>query len=276
MGVKIHPTAIVHPGAKLSEEVDVGPYAQIGEHVSIGARTKIGASCIVEGRTVCGEDNQFFAGAVIGSIPQDLKYQGETNQLTIGSRNRIREYVTINPGTQGGGSKTAIGDDNLLMAYAHIAHDCVIGNRVIIANAGTLAGHILVEDRAVIGGLVGVHQFVRIGTLAIIGGVSRITKDVPPYAMCVGNPTAHVYGLNVEGLRRAGMTQETKRALKQAFKILFNSGLAFSHAIAQVERDVTKCPEVAHLLEFIRHSKRGVAAGARPVSPRTPARFSVE
>src|SRR3989338_6862944 len=184
----IHPTAIVHPGAQLADGVEIGPYTVIQEHVTLGPGTKVGAHCVVEGRTTIGADCELFSGAVVGSIPQDLKYAGEQSALIIGDRNKIREYVTINPGTEGGGGKTVIGSDCLLMAYSHVAHDCLIGNRVVIANSAALAGHIVVEARATIGGLVGIHQFVRIRALAFVGGCSRLSQDVPPYATVVGYP----------------------------------------------------------------------------------------
>lgn len=253
----VHPTALVDPHATLGEGVEIGPYTVIGPHVKVGSRTRIGAHCVLEGYTSVGDECQIFTGAVIGSIPQDLKYAGEKSELIIGDRNRIREYVTINPGTKGGGGKTVIGSDCLLMAYAHVAHDCLIRDRVTIANSAALAGHIVVEDGAVIGGLVGIHQFVRVGTLAIIGGCSRVVQDVPPYSTCVGSP-AKVFGLNREGLRRAGTATETKDHLHRAFRTLFQSGLSMSHALEQVAREDHHCPEVAHLLEFIRQSTRGV------------------
>ena len=260
-GTQVHPTAIVHPDAALGEGVSVGPYAVIAERVTIGPGTRVGARCVIEGRTTIGAECELFTGAVIGSAPQDLKYQGEASVLTIGDRNKIREYVTINPGTSGGGGKTVIGSDCLLMAYAHVAHDCLVGSHVIIANSAALAGHILVEDRAVIGGLVGVHQFVRVGTLSIIGGCSRVTQDIPPYATCVGYPAA-VFGLNNEGLRRAGVSSAVKQRLHHAFRVLFHSKLSMSHALAQVAQDADHCPELQHLLAFIRASKRGVARSA--------------
>jgi len=253
----IHPTAIVDPEAVIAEGVEVGPYAVIGPHVRVGPRSKIGAHCVLEGYTTIGADCQIFTGAVIGSIPQDLKYTGEKSELIIGDRNRIREYVTINPGTKGGGGKTVIGSDCLLMAYAHVAHDCLIGNHIIIANSAALAGHILVEDGAVIGGLVGIHQFVRVGRLSIIGGCSRVVQDAPPYATCVGYP-AQVFGLNNEGLRRAGVSADAKDRLHKAFRLLFHAGLSMSHAVEKVAQEVDHCPEVEHLLTFIRESKRGV------------------
>ena len=255
--MKIHSTAIVDPKATLDAGVEVGPYTVIGPHVRIGSRTTIGAHGILEGYTTIGEDCRIFTGAVIGSIPQDLKYAGEKSELIIGDRNQIREYVTINPGTKGGGGKTVLGSDGLLMAYAHVAHDCRIGNHVIIANSAALAGHIAVEDGAVIGGLVGIHQFVQVGALSIIGGCSRVVQDVPPYSTCVGYP-AKVFGLNREGLRRAGIPTATRDQLHKAFRILFHSRLSMSHAVEQVAKDVNHCQEVSHLLDFIRQSKRGV------------------
>ena len=258
--VRIHPTAIVHPNAALGDGVTVGPYAIIGEHVTIGPGTTIGAHCVLDGHTSLGADNQIFTGAVIGSIPQDLKYRGEPTILLIGDRNKVREYVTINPGTEGGGGKTVLGSDCLLMAYAHVAHDCVLGNHVVLANSAALAGHIVVEHHAVIGGLVGIHQFVQVGTLSIIGGCSRVTQDIPPYATCVGYP-AKVFGLNSEGLRRAGVSSETKQRLHHAFRVLFHSKLSMGHALQQLTKELEatdRCPELRHLLDFIRTSKRGV------------------
>ena len=263
----IHPTAIVHPNAKIGEGVSVGPYTLIGPQVTVGDRTTIGTHCVLEGHTSLGEECQIFTGAVIGSIPQDLKYHGEKSLLIIGNHNKIREYVTINPGTEGGGGKTVIGNDCLLMAYAHVAHDCLIGNSVIIANSAALAGHIVVEDHAVIGGLVGIHQFARVGTLAIIGGCSRVTQDIPPYATCVGYP-AKVFGINREGLQRAKISPKTQTALHHAFRVLFYSQLSISHALEQVAQEADHTPQVAHLVEFIRQSKRGVCR-ADPTSPAT-------
>jgi UDP-N-acetylglucosamine acyltransferase len=252
-----HPSAIIDSEAHIGEGVEIGPYAIIGANVKIGDGTKIGPHVVLDGYTEIGAECRIFTGAVIGSIPQDLKYAGEKTELIIGDRNNIREYVTINPGTLGGGGKTVIGSDCLLMAYAHVAHDCIIGNHIVIANSAALAGHIIVEDGAVIGGLVGIHQFVRVGSLAIIGGCSRVVQDVPPFSTCVGYP-AKVFGLNSEGLRRAGVPQQTKDHLHKAFRLLFHSGLSMSHAVEQVAGEVDHCTEVNHLLDFIRQSKRGV------------------
>ncbi len=254
---QVHRTAIVHPKATLADGVSIGPYSVIEEHVVIGPGTRIGAHCVIEGRTTIGAECEVFTGAVIGSIPQDLKYEGEESVLLVGDRNKIREYVTVNLGTAAGGGKTVIGSDCLLMAYAHVAHDCLIGSQVIIANSAGLAGHIVVEDRAVIGGLVGIHQFVRIGALSMVGGCSRVVQDIPPYSTCVGYPTT-LYGLNVEGLRRAGVSEEAKQHLHRAFRTLFQSKLSMSHAVEEVAKESETCPEVQRLLAFIRESKRGV------------------
>ena len=254
--LNIHPTAIVHPKAEISPDVEIGPYSSIGAKVVLGEGVNVGASCVIEGRTTIGKNCRIFTGAVIGSEPQDLKYSNEETRLTIGENNTIREYVTINPGT-GEGGETRIGDTNLLMAYSHVAHDCSVGNSVVIANVGTLAGHVTIEDGAIIGGLVAIHQFTRIGTLAIIGGCSKVVQDVPPYSRCDGHP-AKVYGLNRIGLERAGVAKESAVSLKRAFKLLFNSGLSTSHALEKIKEEVPQTKEVAHLMEFIRKSERGV------------------
>ena len=214
----IHPTAIIDPEAELGIGVTVGPYSIIEASVTVGDGTTIGARVTIEGHTTIGKENQIFTGAVIGSMTQDKKYTGGVTYLRIGNRNKIREYVTVNPGTEEG-SETVIGDDNLIMAYAHVAHNCIIGNNTIIANAGTFAGHVVVEDRAVIGGLSGVHQFVRIGYMSIMGGNSKAVQDIPPYVMVDGHP-AKAYGLNVVGMERAGVSQEERMILKRAFKII--------------------------------------------------------
>ena len=252
----IHRTAIVHPKAELSDNIEVGPYTLIDKDVRVGEGTRIGAFCLIEGRTTIGRNCQVFTSAVVGSQPQDLKYKGEKTSLSIGDDNTIREFVTINPGT-GTGGETRIGDGNLLMAYSHIAHDCIIGNKVIIANAGTLAGHVEIEDRAVIGGLVAIHQFTRIGTLSIIGGCSKVVQDVPPYSTCDGHP-ASLYGLNNIGLKRANMPKDAIVSLRRAFRLLFNSKLSTSHALKKIEEEVPQTREVAYLLRFVRESKRGI------------------
>ena len=197
--VQVHPTAIVDPRAELDSEVEVGPYSVIGAGVRIGKGTKIHSHAAIQGRTTLGESNVVFPFATVGSAPQDLKYKGEPSELTIGSRNTIREYVSLNPGTTGGGMVTRVGDQNLLMMHCHIAHDCTVGSRNVIANGATLGGHVIIEDFVIVGGLVGIHQFVRIGTSAILGAGSMISKDVPPYCNATGD-RARLRGLNVEGL----------------------------------------------------------------------------
>ncbi len=252
----IHPTAIVDPEAELSTGVSVGPYSVIEANVSVGEGTIIGARVTIEGHTTIGKDNQIFIGAVIGSMTQDKKYKGGITYLRIGDRNKIREYVTINSGTDDG-SETVIGDDNLIMAYAHVAHNCVIGNKTIIANAGTLAGHVIVEDRAVIGGLSGVHQFVRIGYLSIIGGNSKAVQDIPPYVMVDGHP-AKAYGLNVVGLERAGIPNEERLLLKRAFKIIFRYRLSKKNAIQILKKDLPTSGAIQKIIKFLENSDRGI------------------
>jgi UDP-N-acetylglucosamine acyltransferase len=257
----IHPTAIVSKKAKLASDVQVGPYSIIGDNVAVGAGTKIYANCLIEGNTAIGRDCEIFTGAVIGSRPQDLKYSGENSFLEIGDNNIIREYSTFNPGTQEGG-KTIVGNDNLFMAYSHIAHDCIIGNNCIIANNGTLAGHVTIEDKAVVGGLVAIHQFVRVGMLSIIGGCSKVVQDIPPYSTCDGHP-ALVYGLNLVGLRRNGIAKDSIAQLNRAFKILFNEGLTVKHALEKIVKEIQSNHEVSYLLNFIKNSQRGIAHSCR-------------
>ncbi len=255
--MKIHPTAIVDKKAQLADSVEVGPYSFIGPNVKIGGKTVIGASAVIDGYTTIGKNNRIFTGAVIGSITQDLKYKGEKSYVKIGDNNIIREYVTVNTGTAKD-SSTIVGSNVLLMAYSHVAHDCVIKDKVIIANSGNIAGYVTIEERAIIGGLVGVVQFVRIGTLAIIGACSKVVQDVVPYSNCDGHPLK-VYGLNTVGLERAGVPQKSRTYLKKAFKILFNSGLTISHAIERIKVEVPKCPEVNYLIKFVSASKRGIS-----------------
>jgi UDP-N-acetylglucosamine acyltransferase len=257
----IHPSAIISPEAKLADSVSVGPYTVISDQVSIGANTKIGAHCVIEGNTSIGKNCEIFTGAVVGSRPQDLKFKGEKVFLEIGDNNIIREYCTLNPGT-GEGSKTVIGNDNLLMAYSHIAHDCRIGNGCVLANNSTLAGYVNVEDRAVIGGIVAIHQFVRIGMLAIIGGCSKVVQDIPPFSTCDGHP-ARVYGLNLIGLRRKGINHDSIKKIDQAFKLIFNSGLSVKHALERVEKEIEKTEEVIYLVDFIKRSERGLTRSCR-------------
>jgi len=259
--MKIESSAIVSKKAKLAEDIEVGPYTIIGDNVTVGAGTKIGAFCVIEGNATIGKNCQIFTGAVIGSQPQDLKFKGEKSFLEIGDNNIIREYCTFNPGT-GDGGRTIVGRDNLFMAYSHVAHDCILGNNCVIANNGTLAGHVTIEDRAVVGGLVAIHQFVRVGTLSIIGGCSKVVQDIPPYSTCDGHP-ARVYGLNLVGLRRDGFSREAISELKEAFKIIFNSGSSIKHAVGNLEKETKPGKEVSYLINFIKKSERGISRSCR-------------
>lgn len=254
--MKIHQTAIIHPKAQLDKSVIVNPYALIGENVTIGEGSIVGAYCCIDGWTKIGSFNKIFSGAVIGTAPQDLKYKGERSFVELGNNNVIREYVTINPGT-GPEEKTIIGNGNLFMTYSHIAHNCVVGNDTVIANCGTLAGHVIVEDRAIIGGLVAIHQFARVGRLSIIGGCSKVVQDVPPFSMCDGHP-ARIYNLNSIGLKRSGMSAKECLDLKRAFRIVFFSGLSFETSTAKIEEEFKDSEPVAYLLNFIKNSKRGL------------------
>lgn len=262
--MQIHPSAIVSPKAKLADGVIVGPYSIISDNVTIGASTKIGAHCVIEGNTSIGEGCEIFTGAVVGSRPQDLKFKGEKVFLEIGNNNIIREYCTLNPGT-GEGAKTTLGDGNLLMAYSHIAHDCKVGNGCVLANNCTLAGHVTIEDKVVIGGIVAIHQFVRVGMLSITGGCSKVVQDIPPFSTCDGHP-ARVYGLNLIGLRRKGISNASIKQLDQAFKIIFNSGLSVKHAVEKVEKESEKSAEIAYLISFTKSSERGLSRSARSTS----------
>jgi UDP-N-acetylglucosamine acyltransferase len=255
-GVKVDPTAMVHPGATIGIGTVIGPNAIIGEHVVLGRDCRIGASSIVDGWTEIGDGNEVFPFASIGLIPQDLKFKGEKTRLVIGHRNVFREFVTIHRGTAGGGGVTDIGDHNVFMAYAHIAHDCHIGNHTIFGNAATLGGHVTVEDYAAVSAFSGVHQFCRVGRHAFIGGYSVVTKDALPFAKTVGN-RARIYGLNTIGLERRKFSRETISKLRRSFRYLLHSNT--SRALAQIDRDPSlQCEEVQYLTAFIRSSSRGV------------------
>jgi UDP-N-acetylglucosamine acyltransferase len=256
--VEIHETAIVHPGAVIGAGTVVGPYAVIEHGVRLGERCRIGASAVLGGDTEIGNGCQFFPFTSIGLSPQDLKYKGEKTRLVIGHRNVFREGVTVHRGTNAGGGLTLIGDDNVFMAYAHVAHDCIVGSRNIFGNGATLGGHVVVEDEAAVSAFSGVHQFCRVGRQAFVGGYSVITKDAVPYGRTVGN-RARIYGLNTIGLVRRECSPETIAKLKKAYRYLLQSKLNTTYALRRIETDpVLKCPEVDYLLEFIRTSKRGV------------------
>jgi len=253
----VHPTAIVDSRAELDSSVEVGPYCVLGAGVKIGKESKIHSHAVIQGRTTLGEGNEVFPFATIGSIPQDLKYKGEPSELLIGNRNTIREYVSLNPGTAGGGMVTRVGDRNLLMMYCHIAHDCIIGNHNVIANGATLGGHVVIEDFVIVGGLVGIHQFVKIGTGAILGAGSMVSKDVPPYCNATGD-RARLRGLNVEGLKRRGFQKPVIEAIHKAYRIAFQSRLKTDDALKKIRREMAAIPEVERFVSFIANSQRGV------------------
>ena len=255
----IHSTAIIAPGAELDSTVTVGPYAVIGEHVKIGAGTTVGPHAVIEGRTEIGSENQIFQFTSIGAAPQDLKFAGEETYLRIGSRNRIREFVTIHLGTETGNGITTVGDDNLLMAYAHVAHDCIVKNHVVMANAATLAGHVEVGDYAILGGLSAVHQFARVGCHVMASGGSMIGQDVVPYSIIQGD-RARVVGLNLTGLKRRGFSTQSLVNIKKMYKLVFRSNLNLNEAVTQIEGQFdTSLEEVATYLDFLKKSERGLA-----------------
>jgi len=254
--VKIHPTAIVDPKARLGEGVEVGPYSIIDGSVTIGEGTVIGAHCVITGRTVMGRKNRIFTGAVVGSEPQDVKYHGEETFLEIGDENVIREYVTINPGT-GEGSKTVIGNDNWLMIQAHVGHNCVIHSHVKLANGVMLGGHAVIEDYATVGGGTPVHQYVRIGKYAMIGGGFRVVQDVVPF-MIAGDEPLKIYGLNQIGLERNQIPKETIETLKKAHKTIFRQNLTMKEAIQALSTDYPPMDEIKCLIEFLQSSSRGI------------------
>jgi UDP-N-acetylglucosamine acyltransferase len=254
----IHPTAIIDSKADIGGGVEIGPYCVFEKGVSIGEGTKIGPHVVIREGTQIGKQCQISQFASIGEAPQFSGYKGEKTFLQIGDRNIIREFVTLHRGTVKGGGRTVIGNENFIMAYSHVAHDCQIGNQVVMANGATLAGHILIEDFAIIGGLSAIHQFCRVGAYAIIGGLTGILLDIPPYTKAQGD-RAKLFGLNTVGLKRANFSEETLKALKKAYRIIFRSGLTLEKAMKQVgEDEIFQTPEVQHFLQFIQCSKRGI------------------
>lgn len=253
---KIHPLAIVHENAKIGKNVEIGPFAVIGENVEIGDGTRIEPHAVITGWTKIGKDCVIFPGASIGAEPQDLKFVGEKSYVYIGDRTKVREYATIHRAC-GAEEETRIGNDCLLMAYTHVAHNAIIGNNVIMANNASVAGHVIVEDRAVLGGFAGVHQFVKIGRNAMVGGFSKLVQDVVPYTIVDGRP-ANVCGLNSVGMARAGISVSSRKAIKQAYRILYRSGLKLAQAISVIEQEVDSCAEVEHFLRFLRNADRGI------------------
>jgi UDP-N-acetylglucosamine acyltransferase len=255
----IHPTSIVDTEAEIGEGVEIGPYSVIEKGVFINQGTKIGPHVVIREGTQIGKRCQIFQFASVGEAPQALAYKGEKTFLRMGDQNIIREFVTLHRGTVKGGGKTVIGNDNFFMAYSHVAHDCQIGNQVVLVNGATLGGHIMIEDHAIISGLSAVHHFCRIGTHAFVSGLTGVSLDIPPYTLAAGN-RARLFGLNTVGLKRANFSEETLKALKQAYRIIFRSGLTLEKAMKRVEEDeISQTPEVQHLLHFIRHSKRGIS-----------------
>ena len=254
---RIDPLAVVSDGAELDAGVVVGPFSLIGKDVRVGAGTVIGSHVVLDGRTTIGSENRIFQFASVGAIPQDLKYAGEDSELIIGNRNQIRECATIHLGTAGGGMVTSIGDDGLFMAYSHVAHDCRIGNSVIMGNASTLAGHVTIEDGVILSGLTGVHQFCRLGQLSYIGAASLVVKDVPPFTTVQGD-RAKLVGLNLEGLKRKGLSDDELSNLKRAYRILFRTGMLLKEAVEKVRAEIPQDPNVGYLIDFTIGSDRGV------------------
>jgi len=253
----IHPTAIIDPAAELDASVEVGAYTLIGAGVKIGAGTRVGPHCVIETGTSIGRDNRIWQFCSIGGDPQDKKYAGEPTKLEIGDRNTIREYCTFNRGTAQDAGVTRIGSDNWIMAYVHVAHDCQIGSNVIIANSVQFAGHVHMGDWAIIGGMTGIHQFVKIGAHAMSGMCSALSKDLPPYVMCSGDPAAP-YGVNTEGLKRRGFTPEQIENLRRAYKIIYRSGHTVEAARAELEALAPAQPELQLFLDFFAASTRGI------------------
>ncbi|MBD3271524.1 MAG: acyl-ACP--UDP-N-acetylglucosamine O-acyltransferase [Elusimicrobia bacterium] len=259
MPTLIHETSIIDPSSSIGNDVEIGPYAVVGTNVSIGDRTKIGPHAVLECVQI-GPDCHVYPGASIGCAPQDLKYAGEDTRLIIGARTIIRESVTINRGTQATG-ETIIGDECLFMAYSHVAHDCRVGNRVILANSVALAGHVMVEDEAVLGGMVGIHQFVRIGRLAMIGAGSMVPLDVPPFTQGAGD-RLRLYGINLVGLRRKGFKSESIQHIRKAYRTIYLSKLGLHEALG-ILKSSNPVPEVSYLIQFIEQSPRGICRAAR-------------
>lgn len=259
--MNIHPTAVVDPRAELADDVEIGPYAVIEAEVALGPRVVVGPHCVITGPTTIGEDTRLFPHVVLGADPQDKKYRGERSALSIGAKNVFREFSTANRGTPGGTGTTRIGDRNLFMAYSHVAHDCEVGSGCVFANSVALAGHVHIADGAVLGGLVGVHQFTRVGRFAMLGGGAMAAQDVPPFTLAQGD-RARLFGLNVIGLRRAGFTLAAIQALRSAYRELFQQGMPLRLALDQVREVYQDVPEVQELVAFIASSSRGVCRSA--------------
>jgi len=253
----IHPTAIVHPEARLGANCIIGPYCIIGEHVELGEACQLHAHVVIDGHTKLGKSNEVYPFASLGLKTQDLKWTGGLTRVEIGDHNTFREGVTVHSATEDGGV-TRVGSNNNLLAYTHVAHDCTVGSNVIMSNVATLAGHVTVEDNVIIGGLTAVHQFCRIGRLAMVGGCSRVLQDIPPFMLAEGSPAAP-RTVNKVGLERNGISEEAQVALRQAYKILHRAGLTVSNALERIEKEIPALPEVQHFITFVRASERGVA-----------------
>ena len=258
---RIHPTAIIESGAQLADDVEIGPYAIVGPNVTLGAGTVIGSHSVIEGHTTIGAANRIGHYASIGGRPQDMKYQGEPTRLVIGDRNTIREFTTIHTGTVQDGGVTTLGDDNWIMAYVHIGHDCHVGNNTILSSNAQMAGHVIVGDWAIVGGMSGVHQFVRIGEHSMLGGASALVQDIPPFVIAAGNK-AEPHGINVEGLRRRGFSPDAISALRSAYRLLYKNSLSLEEAKAQLRELASAGGDgdepVATLLAFVEASQRGI------------------
>ncbi|OIO70108.1 MAG: acyl-[acyl-carrier-protein]--UDP-N-acetylglucosamine O-acyltransferase [Zetaproteobacteria bacterium CG12_big_fil_rev_8_21_14_0_65_55_1124] len=259
----IHPTAVIADGANIGENVKIGPYCVIGEHVSLGDDSELMSHVVIGGRTSIGKGNRFFPFAAIGMEPQDLKFHGEPSTVQIGDNNTFRENVTVNCGTEGGGMNTSLGNNNLLMAYVHIAHDCHVGNEVVMANCATLAGHITINDGAIIGGMSAIHQFVRIGRFSMIGGMSGITKDIPPFCLTAGGYRPGLVGLNIVGLKRRKFSLEDIARLKKAYRILLQGTDKMADKISRAEQELDDAPVTRELLDFVRQAERGLVMHRR-------------
>ena len=253
----VHPSAIVHPGARVGAGCEIGPYCIIGEHVTLGAKCKLYSHVVIGGHTRLGRENEIFPFASIGLQTQDLKWKGGITRLEIGDHNTFRECVTINSAT-GDGEVTRVGSHNHILAYSHVAHNCLLGDHIIMSNVATLGGHVTVGDYAVIGGLAAIHQFCRIGKVSMIGGCSKVVQDVPPFMMADGNP-AETRTINKIGMERNGVSEKAQNAMRQAYKILFREGLTLRNAADQVEKKLPKLKEIRHLVQFVRSSERGIS-----------------
>jgi UDP-N-acetylglucosamine acyltransferase len=254
---QVHPSAVVHPGAQIGEGSVIGPYCIIGEHVALGPRCLLHSHVVIDGHTKLGQGNEIFPFASIGLQTQDLKWKGGITRTEIGDFNTFREYVSIHSATSDG-ETTVVGNQNHILAYSHVAHNVVLGNRIIMSNVATLAGHVVVEDHAVIGGLAAIHQYCRIGKMSIVGGCSKVVQDVPPFMMADGNP-AQTRTINKVGMERNGISEESQTALKTAYKIIFREGLTVSNALQKIEADLPQLEEIKHLLRFARSSERGLS-----------------